>query len=64
MNIVYNCDDSYAVHTAVSITSVFENNRREPKIRVFILGNRISDASKEKLSGIAARYAVDGTREV
>ncbi len=64
MNIVYNCDDSYAVHTAVSITSVFENNRKEPKVRVFILGNRISDASKEKLEGIAARYADDGIREV
>ena len=64
MNIVYNCDDSYAVHTAVSITSVFENNRKEPSVRTFILGNRISDASKEKLKEIAGRYASDGIREV
>ena len=64
MTIVYNCDDSYAVHTAVSITSVFENNRKEPEIRVFILGNRISGASKEKLAKIAGRYAEDGIRKI
>ena len=37
MNIVYNCDDNYAVHTAVSIASVFENNTDFPEIFVYIL---------------------------
>lgn len=58
MDIVYNCDDSYAVHTAVSITSIFENNRLEESIRIFILGNRISEESKKKLCSIGDIYSV------
>lgn len=58
MDIVYNCDDNYAVHTAVSITSIFENNRLEESIRIFILGNGISEESEKKLSSIGDIYAV------
>ena len=58
MNIVYNCDDNYAVHTAVSITSVFENNSLEESIRIFILGNGISETSKQKLESIGDIYTV------
>ncbi len=58
MDIVYNCDDNYAVHTAVSITSIFENNHLEESIRIYILGNHISEESKRKLRSIGDIYAV------
>ena len=59
MNLVYNCDDNYAVHTAVSITSVFENNMEEDKIFVYILGNGISEESCRKLETVAEKYRTD-----
>ena len=58
MNIVYNCDDNYAVHTAVSITSLFENNHLEESICVYVLGNHISEESEKKLKSIGDIYAV------
>lgn len=60
MNIVYNCDDNYAVHTAVSIASVFENNTDFPEIFVYILGNCISEDSCRKLQELVGRFRVDG----
>ncbi|MBR2532493.1 MAG: glycosyltransferase family 8 protein [Lachnospiraceae bacterium] len=59
MNVVYNCDDGYAVHTAVSITSLFENDPDEPEISIFILGNGISESSCRKLQEICDRYRRD-----
>lgn len=64
MDLVYNCDDNYAVHTAVSITSLFENNIRERSIRVFILGNGISGDSKNKLESLGSIYTVIGRLEL
>lgn len=60
MNIVYNCNDAYAVHTAVSIASLFGNNRDAGCIAVYILGNGLSDESMERFAELAARYTADG----
>lgn len=60
MNIVYNCNDAYAVHTAVSIVSLFENNSSVDCIAVYILGNGLSDESKRRFSELAGRYTKEG----
>ncbi|MDO4438541.1 MAG: glycosyltransferase family 8 protein [Eubacteriales bacterium] len=56
MDIVYNCDDGYVKYTAVSICSLYENNKNVKELRVHILGNNISENSKAKLSGLAEGY--------
>ena len=57
MNIVYNCNDAYAVHTAASMASLFENNKDADCIAVYILGNGISDESGKRFSDLAAGYS-------
>ena len=60
MNIVYNCNDAFAVHTAVSIVSLFENNREAGDIEVYILANSVSGESKARLRGLSEEYRGDG----
>ncbi len=64
MYIVYSCDENFAVHAAVSITSLFENNISEKIISVYILGNGISEATKSKLESIGSIYGVIGKTEL
>jgi len=59
MNIVYNCDDNYTPHTAVSIVSLFENNKSEKEICVYILGNGISRKSMQRFAAMEAAYTSD-----
>ena len=56
MNIVYNCNERYAGYTAVSITSLFENNQDVPQISVYILGNGLSEGSISRFGELAANY--------
>ena len=60
MNIVYNCNERFAGYTAVSITSLFENNRDIPQIRVYILGNGLSAGSISRFQDLAAGYQKEG----
>ncbi len=57
MDIVYNCDDGYVKYTAVSICSLYENNKNIEELRVHILGNGISEASKSRLNKMAGTYS-------
>ena len=56
MNIVYNCNDAFAVHTAVSIASLFENNKSTDRIEVYILANGVSEANGRRFKQLAAEY--------
>lgn len=56
MNIVYNCNERFAVHTAVSIASLFDNNRTADVIRVFILGNGLGTESSVRFRELAAAF--------
>ncbi len=60
MNIVYNCNEAFAVHTAVSIVSLFDNNREAKDIAVFILANGVSKESGERLKSLALSYISEG----
>ena len=56
MNILYACKDNYARHLAVSMTSLFDRNRRVKKLTVYVISMGISRESQEKLHAIAAQY--------
>ncbi len=59
MNIVYASNDDYAVHLAVSMTSLFDNNRDAGDITVYVISVGISEENKAKLRGIAKLFGRD-----
>lgn len=56
MNVLYACDNSYVWLTAVSMTSLFQNNLDIKVIDVYLLGESITKASEENLRLIAMRF--------
>ena len=56
MDILYQFNDKYAPYAAVSMTSLFENNKDVKKISVHILGEELSQASEEKLRALSDIY--------
>ena len=56
MNIVYNCNDAFAIHTAVSIASLFDNNRGSDFINVYILANALSGESRERFEKLESEF--------
>lgn len=57
MNIVYACDDKYAEPAGISMLSLFENNKEEKELCVFIIDSDISLLNKEKLEFLARSFA-------
>ena len=49
MNIAYSCDNAYVEQTGISLISVFENNKDEKEIVVYLISKGIT---KERLSSI------------
>ena len=56
MNIVYVSDNNFADITGVSIVSLFENNKDEDEINIFIIDDGIQESNKEKLISLADSY--------
>lgn len=56
MNIVYTTNELFVAKVAASICSVFENNKEMKVIRVFIVGQGISQNSKNKFVSMAKEY--------
>lgn len=56
MNVVYASDDNYAEILGVSLISLFENNQEAQTITVYILDDKISQKSKDKLNSIFEKY--------
>ena len=46
MNIVYSSSDAYAVCTGISMYSLFENNKEEETLDVYILSTDIAKDNK------------------
>lgn len=55
MNILYCTDENYAWLAGISIISLMENNR-QCQINVYIIADKISDDSKNKLRGLQNNY--------
>ena len=56
MNFVYCSSDLFAEVCAVSVVSLFENNKHVSDINVFIIEDRISEANKARFDQIAQKY--------
>ena len=56
MNIVYASNENYVKHMAASMASVFEQNKKEKRLVVYVLSMGIKMDSREKLESVANRY--------
>lgn len=56
MDVVYASDDNFARHIAASIYSLFDNNRGEKQINVYILCPGLSQKAHEGLDKIAVEF--------
>lgn len=56
MNVMYLCDDNYAMIAGVSILSLMENNRDMEAINIFLVSDGISDCNIEKIKLCVKQY--------
>lgn len=56
IDVLYHFNEKYAPYAGVSITSLLKNNKHFDEIRIFILGEKISEESTEKLEMLAKKY--------
>ena len=56
MNAVYVSNENYARHLGVSLCSLYDRNREEKKLDVWVIDTGISDLSRAKLQLIATAY--------
>ena len=56
MNIAYSCDNAYIEQTGISLISVFENNKEEKEIKVYLISKGISNENIEKLDSLCKSY--------
>lgn len=56
IDILYQFNEKYAPYAAASIASIFENNKHLDEIRIFVLGEELSQSSRDRLSGFAAGH--------
>lgn len=56
ITVLYQFNDKYAPFAGVSMTSLFENNKHIPKIKVLILGEELSGDSIKKIYQMGERY--------
>ena len=56
MNCVFSSDDNFADILGCALISLFENNREQETIEVYILDGGISEGNKRKLESIFQQY--------
>ncbi len=56
IDVLYQFNEKYAPYAGTSITSLFENNRHFQTIRIFILGEDLSQESVERLQAAGRQY--------
>ena len=56
LNVLYQSNNTYAVVTGVSMTSLMENNKDIDKINIFMLDDKISEENKQKMKIICEKY--------
>ncbi|WP_347995743.1 glycosyltransferase family 8 protein [uncultured Eubacterium sp.] len=59
MNVMYTCDNNYIWLMGISTISLFENNKDIEELKVFLLGENISQENKERLKDIGNKYDRD-----
>ena len=56
LNVLYSTDENYARHCAASLYSLLENNKEIEQINVYIIENKLSNLSKEKINDITKKF--------
>lgn len=56
IDILYHFNEKYAPFAGISMTSLFENNRQIKRMRVFVMGEGLTEESLEKFSQLSAKY--------
>lgn len=56
IDVIYQFNEKYAPYAGVSVTSLLENNKHMEAVRIFILGEKLSEASILKFRQLADRY--------
>ncbi|MCC8050305.1 MAG: glycosyltransferase family 8 protein [Clostridiales bacterium] len=56
MNVLYTCDNNYVWLMGISTISLFENNKEIEELKVYLLGENITDECKSKLRDIGEKY--------
>lgn len=56
LNVLYQFNEKYAPYAGVSMTSLFENNKRIEEIYVYILGEKLSPSSIAKFEELGKNY--------
>lgn len=56
MNIAYSCDNAYVEQTGISLISLFENNKEEKEIVVYLISKGITKENIEILDSICKSY--------
>ena len=57
INVVYQFNEKYAPYAAVSMASLFENNKSAEGISIYVLGEGLSEDSRGKLLSLAEGFA-------
>lgn len=56
LNVLYQSNNSYAIITGVSMTSLMENNKDIDNINFFVLDDKISEQNKQKMTSVCQQY--------
>lgn len=56
MKVMYTCDNNYVWLMGISTISLFENNKGIENLKVYLLGEKISQENKDELKKIGDRY--------
>lgn len=56
LSVLYGCDDNYAPHTGISMTSLFENNRDIDEITVYLAAMDYSRENIDRMRRLASQY--------
>lgn len=56
MNVMYTCDNNYVWLMGISTISLFENNKSLQNLKVYLLGENISQENKNELAKIGKQY--------
>ena len=59
MKVMYTCDNNYVWLMGISTISLFENNKGIEELKVYLLGENISDENREELKKIGEEYGRD-----
>lgn len=59
MKVMYTCDNNYVWLMGISTISLFENNKHMDDLKVYLLGENISQENKDELKKIGDKYGRD-----